>query len=159
MYEIVMAINQNISFQFQCCISLENIYTSYIFILKFVFVLMILQTVVNSCLHYNGLCDKSLSVTCGRSVVSSTNKTDRHDITEILLKVALNTKTNQQTNGYRIRNVSMFKCSNCYFSYFIFFFRRKKSYFIIHSSFSNEILFFFNNHYCILGENTSSMTS
>jgi hypothetical protein len=32
-------------------------------------------------------------VTCGRSVVSSTNKTDRHDITEILLKVALNTLT------------------------------------------------------------------
>jgi hypothetical protein len=35
----------------------------------------------------------SLSVTCDRSVVSSTNKTDRHDITEILLKVALNTIT------------------------------------------------------------------
>jgi hypothetical protein len=38
---------------------------------------------------------KSFSVTCDRSVVflrvSSTNKTDRHDITEILLKVALNT--------------------------------------------------------------------
>jgi hypothetical protein len=32
-----------------------------------------------------------LSVTCDRSVVSSTNTTDRHDITEILLKVALNT--------------------------------------------------------------------
>jgi len=38
-------------------------------------------------------------VTCGSSVVfsgtpvSSTNKTDRHDTTEILLKVALNTKT------------------------------------------------------------------
>jgi hypothetical protein len=32
--------------------------------------------------------------------VSSTNKTDRHDITEILLKVALNTikQTNKQTN-------------------------------------------------------------
>ena len=31
------------------------------------------------------------------SPVSSTNKTDRHDITEILLKVALNTiKTNKQ---------------------------------------------------------------
>ena len=28
---------------------------------------------------------------CDRSVVSSTSKTDRHDITEILLKVALNT--------------------------------------------------------------------
>ena len=36
------------------------------------------------------LCD-SLSATCDRSVVFSTNKTDRHDITEILLKVALNT--------------------------------------------------------------------
>ena len=35
----------------------------------------------------------SLSVTCGRSMVfcGSINKTDRHDITEILLKVALNT--------------------------------------------------------------------
>ena len=38
-----------------------------------------------------------MSVTCGRSVVfsvipfSSTNKTDRHDVTERLLKVALNT--------------------------------------------------------------------
>jgi hypothetical protein len=39
---------------------------------------------------------KKFSVTCGRSVilssgtlVSSTNKTDRHDITEIVLKVAL----------------------------------------------------------------------
>jgi hypothetical protein len=34
-----------------------------------------------------------LSVTCGRSVVFSTNKTDRHDIAKILLKVALNTIT------------------------------------------------------------------
>ena len=32
-----------------------------------------------------------LSVTCDRSVFSSTNKTDHHDITEILLKVSLNT--------------------------------------------------------------------
>jgi len=39
---------------------------------------------------------QSLSVICDRSVVFtgySTNKTDRHDITEILLKVALNTIT------------------------------------------------------------------
>ena len=51
----------------------------------------------------------SLSVTCDRSViispdppVSSTNKTDRHDITDILLKVALNTinLTNQPTFWY-----------------------------------------------------------
>jgi len=33
-----------------------------------------------------------LSVTCGRLVIfSSSNKADRHDIAEILLKVALNT--------------------------------------------------------------------
>ena len=39
------------------------------------------------------LCDK-VSVTCSRTVVfsvSSTNKTDHHDITEILLRVVLNT--------------------------------------------------------------------
>jgi hypothetical protein len=35
-----------------------------------------------------------------RSSVSSTNKTDRYDITEMLLKVALSTikQTNKQTN-------------------------------------------------------------
>jgi hypothetical protein len=32
-------------------------------------------------------------VTCGRLIVLSTTKTDRHDITEILLKVAFNTIT------------------------------------------------------------------
>jgi hypothetical protein len=43
------------------------------------------------------LCDKCLSVTCDRSVVfsgysnTSTNKTGYHDITEILLNVALST--------------------------------------------------------------------
>ena len=41
------------------------------------------------CTRYNTMWS-SLSVTCGRSMVSSTNKTDRHDITEIMLKVALN---------------------------------------------------------------------
>ena len=37
------------------------------------------------------------SVTCDRSVVFSTNKSDHHDITEILLKVVLSTikSTNQ----------------------------------------------------------------
>jgi hypothetical protein len=35
------------------------------------------------------LVSSSLPVTYGRSVVSSTNHTDRHDIAEILLKVAL----------------------------------------------------------------------
>ena len=51
----------------------------------------------------NGFLD-SLSVTCDRSVVfsgmpvSSTNKTDRHNITEILLKVVLNTINLNQTS-------------------------------------------------------------
>jgi hypothetical protein len=44
-------------------------------------------------------------MTCNKSVVSpgtpvsSTNKTDRHDMTEILLNVALNTR-NQTLQGY-----------------------------------------------------------
>ena len=42
------------------------------------------------CTRYNIMCS-SLSMTCDRSVVSSTNKTDRHNIIEILLNVALNT--------------------------------------------------------------------
>ena len=54
--------------------------------------------------HYIFCMWYSLSVTCDRSVVfsgSSTNKTDRHDITEILLKVVLNTikQTNKQYNN------------------------------------------------------------
>ena len=44
------------------------------------------------CTRYNIMWYKN-SVTCGRSVVSSTNKTNRHDITEILLEVSLNTIT------------------------------------------------------------------
>ena len=45
------------------------------------------------CTRYN-IMRLSLSVTWGRSVVfSATNKTDSYDITEILLKVALNTIT------------------------------------------------------------------
>jgi hypothetical protein len=39
------------------------------------------------------------------SPVSSTNKTDRHDIAEILLKVALNTISNKQTNNQTIVEV------------------------------------------------------
>jgi hypothetical protein len=46
-----------------------------------------------------------LSVTCGRLVVSSNNKTDRHDITEILLKAALNTiKTNHIHTKYESKD-------------------------------------------------------
>ena len=41
------------------------------------------------CTRCNSMWSSS-SVNCGRSVVSSTNETDRHDIAEILLKVALN---------------------------------------------------------------------
>jgi hypothetical protein len=44
------------------------------------------------CTGYN-IMWSSLSLTCDRSVVSSTNKIDRHGITEILSKVALNSIT------------------------------------------------------------------
>ena len=40
----------------------------------------------------------STALFCDRSVVFSTNKTNRHDITEILLKVASNTITLNRTN-------------------------------------------------------------
>ena len=42
------------------------------------------------CTRFNIIWE-SLSVTCGRSMVFSTDKADRHDINEILLIVALNT--------------------------------------------------------------------
>ena len=47
------------------------------------------------------LCDKVWQWLVTGLVVSSTNKTDLHDITEILLTVALNTikQTNKQTNN------------------------------------------------------------
>jgi hypothetical protein len=58
------------------------------------------------------LCDKVCQwLVTGRFIpgppVSSTNKTDRYDITEILLKVALNTikQTNKQNNIIILRNV------------------------------------------------------
>ena len=57
------------------------------------------------------LCDKVLLVTCGRLVIFtrysgfSTNKTDRHDIAEILLKLTLKPHNpNPNTVQY------MFKC-------------------------------------------------
>ena len=57
------------------------------------------------------LCDKVCQwLATGRwfSPVSSTNKTDRHDIAEILLKVALNTikQTNKQYNNERLMYIS-----------------------------------------------------
>jgi hypothetical protein len=60
----------------------------------------------------------SLSVTCDRSVVfsgptvSSTNITDRHDITEILLKVALNTIKQANKTWLQDRLTYTFKLYN-----------------------------------------------
>ena len=48
------------------------------------------------------LCDKSSSFTYNRLVIFSTNKTDRHNITKILLKVALNT-INQPTWQHQMK--------------------------------------------------------
>jgi hypothetical protein len=52
---------------------------------------------------FSTLCDKSLSVACSRSwfslgtPISSTSKTDSHDITEMWLKMALNTLIGDET--------------------------------------------------------------
>ena len=64
---------------------------------------------------YNIICDKVCQwLAAGRwfssgPPVSSTNKTDRHDITEILLKVALNTikpiQTNQHDSKYTLHSI------------------------------------------------------
>jgi hypothetical protein len=63
-------------------------------------------TNVSPCAIYTTLYDKNLSVTFGRSVVISgysrilhQRKTDYQDITEILLKVALNTITLTPLSG------------------------------------------------------------
>ena len=55
-----------------------------------------------------GVLDTTLCDELG-TAVSSTNKTDRHDITEILLKVALNTITLTPTTRYD-RVLSCIKC-------------------------------------------------
>ena len=52
----------------------------------------------------------SLSVTCDRSVgtpVSSTNKTYRHDITKILLKVVLNTINQTKPSYHRLVDITI----------------------------------------------------
>ena len=62
------------------------------------FIILVVTTLMMRCTRYNIMtCDKvyqclatGLWFSLG-TPVSSTNKTDRHDITEILLKVALNT--------------------------------------------------------------------
>ena len=47
-------------------------------------------------------------MTCGRSVVFSSNTTDRHDITEILLNVALNTITITRYPGFLVYFIGQF---------------------------------------------------
>jgi len=54
-------------------------------------------------------CDRSMVFLC--SPVSSTNKTDRHDITEILLKVVLNTI--KQTNKPIARSMWYYIICSC----------------------------------------------
>ena len=59
------------------------------------------------------LCDKSLSVICGFSPGCSTNKTNRHGIAEILLKVALNTPThNNKITVFNNAKEMIFYCTN-----------------------------------------------
>ena len=63
-----------------------------------------------------------MSVSCNRSVVSSTNKTDCHDITEILLKVALNTINPHNQLCFLIgRNLKIPKTTHIITRYELFF--------------------------------------
>jgi hypothetical protein len=62
----------------------------------------------------NNIMWSSLSVTWGRSDVSSTNKTDRNDIIEILLKVTFNTITLPQ--NFATTHVSIFVIHILFFS-------------------------------------------
>ena len=53
--------------------------------------------------------------------VSSNNKTDHHDITEILLKVALHPITLTPTSNYHEINISLISmCSNVTLFYFLY---------------------------------------
>jgi len=56
--------------------------------------------------RFTTLYDKVCQWLATGPLVSSTNKTDRHDITEILLKVALNT-IKQTTNIYTFKNTRL----------------------------------------------------
>jgi hypothetical protein len=66
------------------------------------------------------LCDKSVSVTgqwfSPSTLISSTNKTDHHDITEILLKVALNAITPKCiSNHFNVSSFQFFYLSYNFF--------------------------------------------
>jgi hypothetical protein len=61
---------------------------------------------VNSIQHYMIKFVSDLRQVGGFSSVSSTNKTDRHDITEILLKVALNTINQNLKPDYGTQSVN-----------------------------------------------------
>jgi hypothetical protein len=56
------------------------------------------------------ICNRSVVFT--RSLVSSTNKTDRHDIAEILLKVTLNTIKLSQTNNIEGNKAKMYEITS-----------------------------------------------
>ena len=82
--------------------------------------LWVLTLFMGRCTRYN-IMWSSLSVTCNRSVVfsgysfSSTNKTDCHDITEILLKVVLNTINQNYITYINIIKSYPHRCSHCNF--------------------------------------------
>ena len=65
--------------------------------------------------------------------VSSTNKTDRHDITEIMLKVALN--TTKQTNNLRGFSIGMYSVKLIFIYKLLYFFVFSKSSKIYHCQF------------------------
>jgi hypothetical protein len=65
-----------------------DLFTNMIWIYKYLYCLCLSPGIIDTT-----LCDKVCQWLATGPMVSSINKTDRHDITEILLKVALNTIT------------------------------------------------------------------
>jgi hypothetical protein len=66
------------------------------------------STLVKHCMNATTSCQCSGNILKRFTLVSSTNKTDRHDITEILLKVALNTKTMTPNSRWPSRQVLLY---------------------------------------------------
>jgi hypothetical protein len=93
---------------------------------------------IAKCNRYN-IMWYSLSVTCGRSVdfcLYSTNKTDSNDITDILLKMALNTinQTKQNLACHNIIDITKISQLYYYLGYTIRYIMLKVSVHLIHNA-------------------------
>ena len=93
-----------------CAHGMSPDYTHHNILIEFVVLVKMFKTLIMECTK-NQVFSNNFLLSVGQwfspcTPVSSTNKTDCHDITEILLKVALNT-INQPTNYMRLDLTNM----------------------------------------------------